>query len=415
MFKLKVVCVVVLLGNICSAVNLNDVETASAFLRIPAVVMKNSSSTTSSRHKQHILNITVDLLRLVNETLSIINKNGEYEFHKYDYCWAVYDLASLITHIKDVFVTTNDLAPNSDDNLTIEETTMLKGILETAHAQLFPLIEGFTAWLATTGGNTIEDAHLRLQCKSFNSMTRLLDNIVGSKHKSTQQLLYGIVLILNIIITIKDFRDLNVIEIEQARIMSVHKEARNKAETIARKIEERLRQEEAARKEKEAVRRLKQNEQERQERAAEEQRKKAKENRIRNRAFRKPEGDPVRLAWEEVEKREELSKELNTAMSDAETAEHSVNSELYSLNRDSNTHCWFPNIQQQDTLWSRWRREEEENTRIADTVRKELRRNELERRQTQLQKEARDARQRFEENEMILQEAKAHALAMAMN
>ena len=194
-------------NNLFSEVNLNNVESIVALLRVPTIVIKNNLDSKSSKKYHHILNLTVDVLRLANEVLSIINKNGESEFHKYDYLWAVYDTASLISHIADLFDKSEDIIQNPKD------IQKLEGLLRDFHTKMIPIIEGLTAFFASLKeGNTIEDVDFRLKCKALNSAIRLFDNIIISKNNSTEQILYAASLVISIIFSIKDLYEISKIK-----------------------------------------------------------------------------------------------------------------------------------------------------------------------------------------------------------
>lgn len=190
-------------SNLFPEVDLNDVESIVALLRIPTIAVKNNLDPEANKKYHHFLNLSVDILRLANEVLSIINKNGELEFHKYDYLWAVYDTASLISHLADLF------NKSEDTNQNPENIKKLEGFLKAFHTKLIPIIEGLTAFLASfKEGNTAEDVDFRLKCKALNSAIRLFDNIIISKDKSTEQILYATALVISIVFSIKDLYEI---------------------------------------------------------------------------------------------------------------------------------------------------------------------------------------------------------------
>ena len=254
--------------NLFSEVDLNNVESIVALLRVPTIAIKNNLDPKSSKKYHNILNLSVDAFRLANEVLSIINKNGELEFHKYDYLWAAYDTASLISHLTDMFNKPEDKIQNPKD------IKKLEGFLRDFHIKLIPIIEGLTAFLASLKeGNRIEDVDFRLKCKTLNSAIRLFDNIIISKNKGSEQILYAAALVTSIIFSIKDLYEISKIKDtyfkeEVARVQA--EEARQKKvleeEKIRRQAEEaqlqKIRDAESARKQEEESRQRKVREEE---------------------------------------------------------------------------------------------------------------------------------------------------------
>ncbi|MFH1254558.1 MAG: hypothetical protein V1646_03945 [bacterium] len=94
---------VILLFAACS-LNLNattaeDIESLTAFLRIPAAIGVNTLGKQRGVAPKIIL-IASDCIRLSNEMLSIVNKRERYDFHTYDYCWTAYDVGQLMLHVR---------------------------------------------------------------------------------------------------------------------------------------------------------------------------------------------------------------------------------------------------------------------------------------------------------------------------
>ncbi len=315
-------------SNLFSEIDLNNVESIVALLRIPTLAIKNKLSPESSKKYHHILNLSVDVLRLSSEVLSIINKNGELEFHKYDYIWAAYDGVRFVTHLVDLFNKPEDITQNSED------IKKLEGFLKTFHTGLIPFIEGLTALFASLKDRaTIEDADFRLKCKSLNSAFRLFDNIIISKDKSPEQILYGVALGLSIIMSIKDLYGTNKIKEAFFKEETAHRQAEGalqrkalEEERVRKQVEEarlqKIRDEEHVRREAEEARKRKILEEEQASRQAEEARlqkirdeeaacewaeveyRRAEETQLREKALGRPANDPSRLAWEEADRKQ---------------------------------------------------------------------------------------------------------------
>ena len=372
MFKLKNICAFLCVFNTCSAMSLNDAEIATTILKIPALILKNNINQQSEY--RHIAIISVDVLRLANEILSIINKNDEIEFHKYDYCWMMHDAASLIMHIRDV-------AYEPEDGLGFDENVnALKGILKTAHTKLLPLIEGVTGLLAATSDNTIkiEDAYFRLQCKSFNSMARLLDSIVTSNYKSRAQILYGMALLIAIVIAIKDICEMHSLVRTEEDNRRREQEEREQEAKIAEdnRRREQAEQEQQAREARalEAARRNEEYERERRMREAEENLKRQEEANLRNIALQKAVGNPLRVAWEKVARLETETRTLQEAEDRTNNAGHDMYRENFRLDMDTEwSHSFDPcAAYYENSWWGRMEKERVEKEKNRETCSKRV-------------------------------------------
>lgn len=426
MFKFKKLCAFLFIFNTCSAINSNDAAIATSILRIPALILKNNIRRESKY--RHLAIISVDVLRLANEVLEIINKDTEIEVKKYDCCWMMHDVASLIMHIKDIAYAPEDELQNSD------EVNIPKGSLKTAHTKILPLIEGVTALLAATSGNTIkiEDAFFRLQCKSFNSMARLLDNIVTSKYKSRTQILYGIVLLVTIVITIQD-------------IYTMHSQIKTEEDNRRREQEERERQrrqkqaeQEQQVREAQALEEARRNEeyaQIRRKRDAEEAQQRLEEASMRNIALQKTAGNPLRVAWERVAHLEQethsLQNQVTTAENDLsrenQTRMHNRRDNLF--DHDTDIDLWHSSFDPfaayyENSVWGKMEKERVEKERITKIVQRELQRehekNEQQKDEAEFEKKAQTIRLRlqqaqnlFYQSQSSLQNAKNLALQLS--
>ena len=224
-------------NNLFAEVNLSKIEILTGILRIPSTVIKNELELKSKTKFQTFFIFSTDVLRLASEILSIINNNGEFEVHKHDYAWAVYDAASLIMHVVDVFKSHGDECQNSED------IKKLEGLLKIVHTKVLPFLEGLMTCIASfKESRTIDDSIFRLKCKTLNSSIRLLDNIIISKNKSLEQVLYGALLMVNIIFAIKDIYGIN--KIKDVRIKpkqtAQQAQATQKGDLQNLKIQERL-------------------------------------------------------------------------------------------------------------------------------------------------------------------------------
>lgn len=199
MFKSRLA--VILLFAACS-LNLNattaeDIESFTAFLRIPAAIGVNTLGTQRGFAPKIIL-IASDFIRISNEILSIVNKCGKNDLHHYDYFWGAYDVASLGLHLK-------DLLSNKYEKIDELEFVKLQGMLQALHETILPVLEGATACLAATSNGTLaSDEKFRLRCKSINSLVRMLDNLIISKSKSYEQYVYASLLFVNIVFALHD-------------------------------------------------------------------------------------------------------------------------------------------------------------------------------------------------------------------
>lgn len=104
---LMILLSLILFGFHLNATIPEDLESITAFLRIPAAIGANTLGKQSGTIPK-IMVIASDLLRLSNEMLSVMNKREQYDFHVYDYCWGAYDVKNLITHVKNFWVDKDD-------------------------------------------------------------------------------------------------------------------------------------------------------------------------------------------------------------------------------------------------------------------------------------------------------------------
>jgi hypothetical protein len=75
-------------------------EIASAAARIPVGLVSNHVNLKKNKTKlDHFFILANDFLRLTSESLAILTKQGESDFHTYDYFWIGYDSASLLTGV----------------------------------------------------------------------------------------------------------------------------------------------------------------------------------------------------------------------------------------------------------------------------------------------------------------------------
>jgi hypothetical protein len=290
---LKKMLAFMLYCNACSAVDLNTIEATTAFLTIPAAMAQNNMATNPQKNAHHLLNISVDLLRLTNEILSIINNNSAFEYHKYDACWAIYDTAHLVKHIYTLFN-----KPEAD-------------AVVDSHSNLLLVAEGLCKFIAAMNkGQSIDNAHSRLICKSLNSALRLIDNIISSKEMSKEQIAYIIALIIGEIISSKDLYEISTkkealrqAEEERLRQLREQENAQKEAEEAPTR---RAREEAAAR----AIKILEEeyaqarviSEQMRHQREQEAARRQAEVDHAKSIASQRPEKDSLRIAWETVNK-----------------------------------------------------------------------------------------------------------------
>jgi hypothetical protein len=385
---LKKIFVLMLYCNVCSAVDLNTIEAAAAFLTIPAAMAQNNMATNPQKNAHHLLNISVDLLRLTSEILSIINnKNNEFDYHKYDICWATYDAAGLVKHIYSLFHKPE--APSTPD----------------PHANLLIVAEGLCRFIAAMSkGTTIDDAHSRLICKSLNSALRLIDNIMSSKENSPEQIAYATALVISALISCKDLCEISAreealrrAEAERLRQIRAQEIARREAEEAqARRVREeeaRAREEEArvraireaeearAREEEARQRKIREDEEEqaRMIREQEEARRQAEVANAKNLALQRPEGDPLRIAWEKVSECKEavtsLEAKSNRVHNDLELARIDVIIAPRSTSGYEPFHRIYP-PNHSPYEYEQWRREDERIERTVQTaLSKELARN----------------------------------------
>ena len=186
------------LGLNLSATTAEDIESLTAFLRIPAAIGVNTLGKQSGVAPKIIL-IVSDLIRLSNEMLSIVNKRGKNDFHHYDYFWGAYDFASLGLHLNDL------LSKIKMKKQIATEFVKLQGMLQTLHEMILPVLEGGTACLAAANKETLaSDEKFRLRCKSINSLVRVLDNLIISKPKSYEQYAFASLLCVNIVLALYD-------------------------------------------------------------------------------------------------------------------------------------------------------------------------------------------------------------------
>jgi hypothetical protein len=148
----------------------DDVEAALALLRIPAVCAANGIDPESPKQKG--FQIAADVIRLCGQVLSIINKNGKYDLHAYDYTWSAYDAVSLITHIKHLFSAQEqkegEVKEGEDEEVDPAEAADLKKLntaLNSLHTVFLPFIEGVSAFYdAAREGQVLNDANFRFKC-----------------------------------------------------------------------------------------------------------------------------------------------------------------------------------------------------------------------------------------------------------
>lgn len=184
------------LGSILNATTAEDVETITAFLRIPAAIGVNSVG------KQNIvasktIRIASDLIRLSDAVLSIVNKRERYDFHTFDYCWCAYDVKNLITHVKDLIDQKDDKAKN---NISMQNEK-LDAKIQSLHELVLPVVEGFSAFLRSTSRdvNNLQAQQFRNRCRAVCSLSRLVDNLIISKSRSSEYYAYTILILANIV------------------------------------------------------------------------------------------------------------------------------------------------------------------------------------------------------------------------
>lgn len=183
-------------GSNLNATIAEDVETITAFLRIPAVVGVNSIG------KQHgvtskVIFIAADFIRLSNEILSIVNKRERYDFHTFDYCWCAYDVNNLITHVKDLIDQKDDKVKN---NISMQNEK-LDAKIQSLHELVLPVVEGFSVFLRSTSRdvNNLQTQQFRNRCRTVCSLSRLVDNLIISKSRSSEYYAYIILILANLV------------------------------------------------------------------------------------------------------------------------------------------------------------------------------------------------------------------------
>ncbi len=182
-----------------NATTAEELELATAVLRIPAVIGANTVGKQSGIAPKIIL-IASDLIRLSNEILTIVNKRGKFDFYIYDCCWGVYDAYNLIVHVKSLF---GDKADNVE-KIESKEIKKFKLAIRSLHQVILPLVEGMSAILKSYP----DDPKLKIQnfqafrnrCGAICSLSRLLDNLIISEPQSAEFYAYIILLVVNIVV-----------------------------------------------------------------------------------------------------------------------------------------------------------------------------------------------------------------------
>lgn len=181
-----------------NAMTSQDLESLTAFLRIPAVVGANTLGKQPGTTPKIIV-IASDLLRLSNEILSIFNKHGRYDFHVYDFCWGAYDVKNLIKHVKNFGGDKN----NKIEKTGSEEFKKLESKIQALHELILPLVEGVSAFLQSESRtNNLRNEGFRNRCRAICSLSRLVDNLILSETKSTERYAYIILILANIVAAI---------------------------------------------------------------------------------------------------------------------------------------------------------------------------------------------------------------------
>ncbi len=199
-----------------NATTAEELELATAFLRIPAVIGANSVGKQSGIAPKIVL-IASDLIRLSNEILTIVNKRGKFDFHIYDYCWGAYDVYNLIVHVKSLF---GDKA-NGVEKIESKEIKKFESVIRSLHQVILPLVEGMSAILKSYP----DDPKLKIQnfqafrnrCGAICSLSRLLDNLIVSEPKSAEFYTCIILLVANIVVACGIDSELKTVEAEARR------------------------------------------------------------------------------------------------------------------------------------------------------------------------------------------------------
>lgn len=187
-----------LFGLNLNAMTVQELESLTAFLRIPAVIGANTLGKQPGTTPKIVV-IAADLLRLSNEMLSIVNKRGRYDFHIYDCCWGAYDAKNLITHVKNFWGDKSDKIEKTGS----EEIKKLESKIQALHELILPMVEGISAFLQSESRtNNLRNEGFRNRCRAICSLSRLVDNLIMSKYRSTEFYAYIILILANIVTAI---------------------------------------------------------------------------------------------------------------------------------------------------------------------------------------------------------------------
>lgn len=176
-----------------------EVEQLIGIARIPSGAFANRSDLKENRTKvENCVIIINDILRLSGSVLSMLNNQKDLDFDSYEYFWATYDSACLVSHVKDLFKNKEKI---DEQDVVLDEEAAKKSWV--ALHKVLPIIEGYSAFMAATSrmdgfsGEKVFCAYARAFCKWLNTFSRLLDNIVVSKKLSKTQFAYVMLLVVS--------------------------------------------------------------------------------------------------------------------------------------------------------------------------------------------------------------------------
>lgn len=243
-----------------NATTLKKVEFFTAYARFPAVMCANIAECNPDKNRvHHFIILLADAVRLANEVLSVLNQDGQYEYHLYDYLWGAYDAKNFVLHLKNLLKNESHFKGSKSESLeefkelesvSLKIKKLLKSfIVGSSHILALPYIEGLAAiGVSACDVGRIEGAEGKNALMALCSISRLLDSLIMSDQRSLERKAYTILLIANIVIAfgigakLKDVEKTYRLKEDERYRLEVE-EKRRRVEEERRRAEEEIRRE----------------------------------------------------------------------------------------------------------------------------------------------------------------------------